>query len=142
MEESVLMSIFGESPRMKIIDYLLEFPTNEFTPSDLVKSIGMSRTTVFREIKNLEEQKMINPVSKLGKSPTFRINLKNPIIKMIQQTIFLKSDSIADQQRAKRKVRTIVRASLASPAVIELWQKSLKEELAHTSEKLKTIHAT
>lgn len=142
MEESVLMSMFGESPRMKIIDYLLEFPTNEFTPSELVEAIGMSRTTVFREIKKLEEQKMINLVSKLGKSPTFRINLKGPIIKMIQQAVFLKSDNIADQQRANRKVRTIVRTSLTNRETIELWQKSLKEELAYTDEKLKIIHAT
>ena len=142
MEESVLTGMFGESPRMKILDYLLEFPTNEFTPSDLVEAIGMSRTTVFREIKNLEEQKMIRLESKLGKSTAFRINLKNPIIKMIQQTVFLKSDNIAEQQRANRKIQTIIRKSLTNRATIESWQKALKEELTYTNKKLKTIHAT
>jgi len=130
------MSTFGESSRMKIIDYLIEFPTNEFTPSDLVDAIGMSRTTVFRELNNLEDQDMIKLVSKLGKSSTFRINLKNPIVKMIQQAIFLRSDDVADRQIAKRKIHTIVRKSLGNREAIELRQKLLKEELAYISKKL------
>ena len=142
MEESVLMSTFGESPRMKIIDYLIEFPTNEFTHSDLVDAIGMSRTTVFRELKSLDDQNMIKFVSKLGKSPTFRINLKNPIIRMIQQAIFLKSDDVADRQIAKRRIRTIVRKSLGNREAIELRQKLLKEELSYTSEKLNNTWKT
>lgn len=142
MEESVLLSMFGESPRMKIIDYLLEFPTNEFTAGDLVETIGMSRTTVFRELKNLEDQDMIKLASKLGKSPTFRVNLKNPIIKMMQQVIFLRSDSIADQQMASKRVRALARASLTNQETIKARQKLLKEELSYTKEKLRTIPAT
>lgn len=142
MEESVLMDMFGESSRMKIVDYILEFPTNEFTHGDLVEAIGMSRTTVFRELRDLEEQNMIESASKLGKSSTFRINLKNPIIKMIQQAVFLKSDNIADRQMANRKVRTMVRASLTNRETIESRQKLLKEELAYTNKKLKSMSAT
>lgn len=135
----MLLDTFGKSSRMKIIDYLIEFPTNEFTPNDLVVAIGMSRTTVFRELKNLEDHNMINFMSKLGKSSTFRINLKNPIIKMIQQAIFLKSDNVADRQIANRKIRTIVRKSLGNREDIELRQELLKEELAYTNELLNNI---
>ena len=138
-DDSVLMSIFGESTRLKVIDYLLEFPTNEFTSNNLVNAIGMSRTTVFRELNSLKDQEMIKTVSKLGKSQTFGINLTNPIIKMMQQAVFLESDKLADRQMASKRLRSIVRKSLASKEAIELRQKLLKEELTYTNEKLRTV---
>lgn len=141
MSESVLTHIFGDSPRMKILEYFLEFPTNEFTPSDLVRDIGMSRSTVFRELDSLIGDDMLIQTGKQGKSPVFKINLKNPIVRLIQQGIHLKSDLIADKQLASKRVRTIVRKSLHNYDVLLLRKKQLQEELSYTREKLKEISA-
>lgn len=139
MSESALVSIFGDSSRIKILEYFLEFPTNEFTPSELVKDIGMSRSTVFRELDSLIDDGMLIRTGKLGKSPVFKINLKNPIVRLIQQGIHLKSDLIADRQLASKRVRTIVRKTLNNHEVLLLRQKQLKKELSYTKEKLKEI---
>jgi len=137
--DSTVLSIFGDSSRMKILGYLLEFPTNEFTPKDLVESIGMSRTTVFRELDSLLDENMIKQVGRIGKSFTFKINLKNPIVELVQQSVHLRSDLTADKQIASRKVRRVIRKTLKDYDALKLRKKRLREELNYTNEKLKSI---
>ena len=141
MSESALTNIFGDSSRMKILEYFLEFPTNEFTPTELVKGIGMSRSTVFRELDSLIGDDMLVQTGKQRKSPVFKINLKNPIVRLIQQGIHLKSDLIADKQLASKRVRTIVRKTLNNHKVLSLRKKQLQEELSYTRKKLKEMPA-
>lgn len=139
MSESTLTNIFGDSSRMKILEYFLEFSTNEFTPTELVQDIGMSRSTVFRELDSLIGDDMLVQTGKQGKSPVFKINLKNPIVRLIQQGIHLKSDQIADKQLVSKRVRTIVRKTLHNHKVLLLRKKQLQEELSYTREKLKEM---
>lgn len=137
--ESLLVEIFGDSSRIKIIDYLIEFPTNAFTPSELVESIGMSRTTVFRELNILLDQDMIKLVDKIGKSPTFTINLKSPIVRLMQQSVHFKSEDVADRQLAKKKTRTIIRTNLKNKDVLYARKKMLQYELRLTKQMIDRI---
>jgi len=139
MPESILLSIFGDSPRMKIMDYLLEFPTNEFTPSELVEDIGMSRTTVFRELNELLNHDITKQTGKVGKSPTFTVNLKNPLVRMMQQSIHFRSDKIADKQLASKNLRRIIRTNLQTTVELHARQKILEQELVFTKERIKAI---
>ena len=141
MEESLLISMFGDSSRMRILDRFMEFPLDEFTLEELADSTDMSNATVLKEIKNLKEQEMINPASNAN-SLVFRINRKSPIFKIMQQMVILKSDSIADQQRVKDEVHEIVWESMTSTEDMEQWEKTLRAELAHTREELKMMRAT
>ena len=81
---------------MRVLDHFLKFPLNEFTIEELADSTDMSDAAILKEIKNLEEQEMINSVPN-AKSLVFRINRKSPKTKIMRQAVFLKSYSIADQ---------------------------------------------
>ncbi len=140
-ESSVLLSLFGNSPHMKIIDYLLEFPNNEFTTGELVEAIGMSKTTVPKILELLVEQGLILKTEKIGKSQPYKINLKDQIIKLIQNAVFMTSDKIADRQMASRRVRTIARKSTRNRESLVGRRDLLNQELEYTERKLNAIPA-
>ena len=137
--ESLLVEIFGDSSRIKIVDYLMEFPTNAFTPSELVENIGMSRTTVFRELNILLNQDMIKSVDKIGKSLTFTINLKNLIVRLMQQSVHFKSEDIADRQLARKNIRVIIRTNLKNREVLYARKKMLQNELRLTKQMIEAM---
>lgn len=137
--ESLLVEIFGDSSRIKIVDYLMEFPTNAFTPSELVEGIGMSRTTVFRELNILLNQDMIKSVDKIGKSLTFTINLKSLIVRLMQQSVHFRSEDIADRQLARKNIRTIIRTNLKNREVLYARKKMLQNELRLTKQMIETM---
>lgn len=137
--ESLLVEIFGDSSRIKIIDYLMEFPTNTFTPSELVEGIGMSRTTVFRELNILLNQDMIKSVDKIGKSLTFTINLKSLIVRLMQQSVHFRSEDIADRQLARKNIRIIIRTNLKNREVLYERKKMLQNELRLTKQMIEAM---
>lgn len=138
--DSVLVSLFGDSPRMKIIDYLLEFPTNEFTLSELVDEIGMSKTTAPKILDDFEGKGMIVKTAKIGKSQPYKINLRNPVIQLMQNAAHIASDRIAEQQAARKNINRIVRnVRVSSRAVLLMRQQLLEQELQYTRTELKAI---
>lgn len=137
---SVLVSLFGDSPRMKIIDYLLEFPTNEFTLSELVDEIGMSKTTAPKILDDFKGKGMIVKTEKIGKSQPYKINLRNPVIQLMQNVAHIASDRIAEQQAARKNINRILRnARVSSRAVLLMRQQLLEQELQYTRTELEAI---
>jgi len=102
--ESGIIALYGDSPRMRMIDFFMSFPKNEFTVPELIEGIGMSKTTAYKEITKLKENNMITQPGNVGKSPTYKINLKSPIVYSMQKLVSHRSKKIATSQ-SKRNQR-------------------------------------
>lgn len=130
MTESGIIALYGDSPRMKVIDFFMTFPKNEFTVPELVESIGMSRTTAFKEIEKLLDNDMIIKSGNIGKSPTYKINTKSPIVYSMQKLVSLRSKKIAASQSAT--LNTLLRKQLESIDTLYNREAMLKTELKLT----------
>jgi len=130
MAESGIISLYGDSPRMKVIDFFMTFPKNEFTVPELVEGIGMSRTTAFKEIEKLLDNDMILQSGNIGKSPTYKINTKSPIVYSMQRLVSLRSKKIAASQSVT--LNTLLRKQLESIDTLYNREAMLKTELKLT----------
>lgn len=52
-QKSLLLRILGESPKLKILDYLWDFPTNDFTKKEIIDALGMSKQTFYKYFDDL-----------------------------------------------------------------------------------------
>jgi len=139
--ESGIIALYGDSPRMKMIDFFMTFPKNEFTVPELVEGIGMSRTTAFKEIGKLSDNDMILQSGNVGKSPTYKINTKNPIIYTMQKLVSLRSKKIASSQIRSTTLNTLVRKQLESIDALYNRETMLKTELKLTRSMIDEIPA-
>ena len=130
--ESGVIALYGDSPRMKMIDFFMTFPKNEFTVPELVEGIGMSRTTAFKEIKKLLDNDMIMQSGNIGKSPTYKINTKSPIVYSMQKLVSLRSKTIAASQIKSATLNTLLRKQLESIDALYSREAMLKTELRLT----------
>lgn len=130
--ESGIIALYGDSPRMKMIDFFMTFPKNEFTVPELVEGIGMSRTTAFKEIKKLLDNVMIMQSGNIGKSPTYKINTKSPIVYSMQKLISLRSKKIAASQIKSATLNALLRKQLESIDTLYNREAMLKTELKLT----------
>lgn len=130
--ESGIIALYGDSPRMKMIDFFMTFPKNEFTVPELVEGIGMSRTTAFNEIEKLSDNEMIIKSGNVGKSPTYKINTKSPVVYSMQKMVSLRSKKIAASQFRRDALNKLLRKQLG--LVDELYKREamLKNELKLT----------
>ncbi|MEM3090006.1 MAG: winged helix-turn-helix domain-containing protein [Candidatus Nitrosotenuis sp.] len=103
---SLLLRAYGSSPQMKIIDYLMDFPINDFTQKEIIEALGMSKTTFYKYFDNLVEFGMIRVNRKIANSKLYAINLKNPLVQSIKKNVDYLSEKIADESLEKISVKT------------------------------------
>lgn len=99
--DSLLIRALGSSPKLRILDYLLDYKMNDFTKKEMVEALRMSKLTFYKYFNDLEELGLVTASRKIGRATLYRINLKNPIVKMLVEYERQLSLQIAEQEKAK-----------------------------------------
>ena len=133
-----ITTLFGESPRMKVMEFFMQFPKHEFTVPELVEGIGMSRTTAFDQTGSLLKDEMIIQCGKIGKSPTYKVNLQSPLVKAMQKMNSYKSKEAARSQLKQKNLQKLLATQLNKEA-LEIHKQLLENELTITKSKLRKI---
>jgi DNA-binding transcriptional ArsR family regulator len=105
IENTLLLEILGASPKIRIINFLLDFPMNDFTKEELVKNVRMSKTTFYASFKILTKYQIVLPSRKIGRAILYRINLEHPIVMLIKELEHKLSDFIAESKEKRLLVK-------------------------------------
>jgi DNA-binding transcriptional ArsR family regulator len=108
--DSLLIRALGSSPKLRILDYLLDYKLNDFTKKEIVEALGMSKLTFYKYFKDLEELGLVVASRKIGRATLYRINLGNPIVKMLVECETQLSLQLAEQEKARVQKAVPVRA--------------------------------
>jgi len=100
-EDSLLIRALGNSPKLRILDYLLDYKLNDFTKKEIVEALGMSKLTFYKYFKDLEELGLVTATRKIGRATLYKANTENPIVKMMIEYETKLSLQIAEQEAEK-----------------------------------------
>ena len=99
--ESNLLRAFGSSPKLRIIDFFLDNPLFDFTKKEVIEALGMSKQTFYKYFEDLEDLAVVKVSRKIGRAKLYKINLENPMVKLIREYETETSLQMAEQERAK-----------------------------------------
>ena len=100
-DDSLLIRALGSSPKLRILDYLLDYKLNDFSKKEIVGALGMSKLTFYKYFKDLEELGLVAPSRKFGRATLYKINLANPMVKMLIEYETKLSFQIAEREEEK-----------------------------------------
>lgn len=100
-QKSLLLRILGESSKLKILDYLLDFPTNDFTKKEIIDALGMSKQTFYKYFDDLEEVRIVKVNRTIGKAKLYIVDRGSPIVKDITNMERKMSLQIAENEETK-----------------------------------------
>ena len=109
LEESILLKTFGNTPELRIVDFLLDNPRFDFSRKEIREAISSTKRTLSDKIPKLENLGIIKESRKIGKSTLYKINLENETVKcirMIERNISLKI--VEDELKKDEKEKLIV----------------------------------
>lgn len=104
LEDSVLLRTLGNTPELRIVDFLLDNPRFDFSRKEIREAINSTKRTLTEKIPKLENLGIIKESRKIGRAKLYKINLDNEIveaIRMIEENISLK---IAEDELEKENM--------------------------------------
>ena len=81
--KSLLIEFMGDSPTIRVLDYLLTERDLDFSITDMAKNAGIGRSTLYRIWDNLLKNKIIIPTRVIGKAKLYKLNKANTRIKKL-----------------------------------------------------------
>ena len=82
-EKSLLLSLTGELPVFKVIDFLLENKGMDFSKSEIANGAGVSRASLFNYWQEIERHGIVRVTRQFGKAKLYTLNSKNPVTQRI-----------------------------------------------------------
>ena len=82
-KQSLFIEFMGDSPSVRVLDYLLTERDLDFSITDMAKNAGIGRATLYRMWDSLINNKIIIPTRIIGKAKLFKLNKENQKIKKL-----------------------------------------------------------
>ena len=82
-EKSLFIEFMGDSPTIRVMDYLLTERDLDFSITDMAKNAGIGRSTLYRLWEDLIKNKIIVPTRIIGKAKLHKLNKENIAIKKL-----------------------------------------------------------
>ena len=84
--KSLFIEFMGDSPTIRVLDYLLTERDLDFSITDIAKNAGIGRATLYRIWDSLIKNKIIVPTRIIGKAKLYKLNKDNVVIKKLIET--------------------------------------------------------
>ena len=82
-DRSLFIEFMGDSPTIRVLDYLLTERDLDFSISDMARNVTIGRTTLYRIWGELLKNKIVLPTRIIGRSKLYRLNKDDSKIKKL-----------------------------------------------------------
>lgn len=101
MTESLFVKAFGDYPMIRVLDFLLENRTFNYSKSEIAENADVSRTTLDGLWEGVVAEKIIAKTREVGRAVMYKFNPDSPISKKLIELDFVISKQFADTECAK-----------------------------------------
>lgn len=81
--DSIFVEVFGNSPIIKVVDFLIGFADFDYPLTEIAKNSGVSYSTLQTFWHRLENNNIVLKTRRVGKSDLYMLNTKNPAVKQL-----------------------------------------------------------
>ena len=82
-ETSLLLKFTGESPLLRIVDFLIENKGADFTKKQIIEGAELSRASLFNYWGELEKYHIVKVTRTFGKTKLYVLNSENQVTKKL-----------------------------------------------------------
>ena len=131
--KSLFIEFMGDSPMVRVLDYLITQREIDFSITDMAENAGIGRATLYRIWDNLIDNEIIMHTRNIGKAKLFKLNMENKKIQKLIDIYDMLTIEELKKQAEKQKIK--YQAELKT---IQLDQKVLHRDAEKNLSKIET----
>ena len=85
MEQTLFRQVLGDTPKIRVLEFLIEGRELDYSISDIAEGAEIGRTTLFRIFDDLLKNEIIVPTRIIGNAKLFKLNMRNIFVQKIVQ---------------------------------------------------------
>lgn len=82
-EKSLLLQYLGDSPLLRVIDFLIDNKLFDYSKKQIMEGAGVGKATFYKYFGRLEESGIVKVTRSFGKTKLYQLNEENPVVKKI-----------------------------------------------------------
>lgn len=79
--ETIFTKAIGNTPRIKVLEFLIEGRELDYSISDIAEGAGIGRTTLFRIWNDFVELGIIKPTRTIGNAKLYKLNISSLFVR-------------------------------------------------------------
>ncbi len=104
MEKSLLLEFLGDTPLLRIIDFLIENRIFDYTKTEIAENAGISRASLYKVWPMVEQYDLVKKSRKIGNTILYKLNKENPVVQELIELDFKISKEYADTLIKKQMI--------------------------------------
>jgi hypothetical protein len=96
-EETVLIEYLGNTPIIRITDFLLENRLFDYSKKQIIDETGLAKATFYKYWGRIVEIGIVKATRSFGKTKLYRINEQSPVVQQIKKLELVLIESTAPQ---------------------------------------------
>ena len=102
--ETIFTKAVGNTPKIKVLEFLIEGRELDYSISDIAEGAGIGRTTLFRIWNDFIELGIVKNTRNIGNAKLYKLNMSNAFVKKMVDLF----DTLVIEPLNKRK-KTLIR---------------------------------
>ncbi len=98
MEKSLFVNFLGDTPLVRVMDFLIGNSIFDYTKTDIAENSGVSRASLYVVWPQLEQYEIVKASRKIGNTTLYRLNKENPVVQKLIELDLKLSREYADME--------------------------------------------
>ncbi len=104
IDKSLLIECLGDSPEIRIIDFLIENRLFDYSKKQIIDGTQMGKATFYAHFENLERLGIVKITRKFGKAKLYKLDEQGSAVKRIVQLEMALIEASAPKKIAIREM--------------------------------------
>lgn len=97
-EKTSFIMVFGESPVVKVIDFLIDNREFDYSLTDITKGAEIGWSTIHQFWKELVTLGIVKKTRKIGRAELYKLNVESPLVKKLIELDLLVSKQLIQKE--------------------------------------------
>ncbi len=83
MGKSLLVEFLGDTPLIRVVDFLIENSIFDYTKTEIAENAGISRASLYNIWSTLMKYKLVKKSRKIGNTTLYKLNKESPLVRKL-----------------------------------------------------------